>query len=262
MRFWDFASADAALAAVKDHPDCDGHLDRIVRFDVTVTDEQARRLRDWWDQMERRMLANPRNQLYVWSGWQCASSVARSLRAAGVTFSAPSSPNAVADYFAGNLRHTAGPRASSGADVTVVQQGRRPANEPSILASAGTLIFRFPRLFSAGERTPITIESPDGQLEPVLWSGSRAYDDLIATFHIKPEEAVRLAFHGGHPWGSQGIPNFAVGRWYHIASDHVIGQAAVGGVYVSGDTGEIVKRPDDRIIRFDTFNGDHLVSTR
>jgi hypothetical protein len=63
VRFWDFPDADSAVAAVRNHPDCDGHLDRIVRFDVTVTDEQAARLRDWWDQMERRMLADPTNKL-------------------------------------------------------------------------------------------------------------------------------------------------------------------------------------------------------
>jgi hypothetical protein len=48
IRFWDFPTADAALKAVKDHPDCDGHLDRIIRFDVTVSTIQAARLRDWW----------------------------------------------------------------------------------------------------------------------------------------------------------------------------------------------------------------------
>src|SRR6185369_18079190 len=52
IRFWDFPTADAALAAIKSHPDCDGHLDRIVRFDATITADQATRLHAWWQQLK------------------------------------------------------------------------------------------------------------------------------------------------------------------------------------------------------------------
>jgi hypothetical protein len=56
VRFWDFADADAAVGALADQADTNGHLDRITRFDVTVTDEQANRLH------ERRLLLGVRGR--------------------------------------------------------------------------------------------------------------------------------------------------------------------------------------------------------
>jgi hypothetical protein len=65
---------------------------------------------------------------------------------------------------------------------------------------------------------------------------------------------------GGPGWGAQPLPNFVLGRWYHIATDHVIGQAALGGTYVHGDTGAVLLSRDPRVIRFDCFDGDRLVT--
>lgn len=260
VRFWHFPTADAALSTITGTSDCDDHLDRILRFDVTVTDAQAGRLHDWWQQMERQAISAPNNRLYVWSDWQCASSVSRSLRDAGVTFRAPSSPDGLGNYLTRNLRHTAGPRAGERTGATVLQKGRRPATEPGFVSQVGTLLFRWPGLFAAGRRSPLTLETPDGQLSPILWSDSPEYRRHVATFRVKPEEGVRLALSPGSAWGAQSTPNFAVGRWYHVATDHVIGQAAVGGMYVNGDTGKIVRREDPRVVRFDAFGGDRLVA--
>ena len=47
VRFWNFPTADAALQAISNQTDCDGHRDRILRFDVDVTPQQAHRLRAW-----------------------------------------------------------------------------------------------------------------------------------------------------------------------------------------------------------------------
>jgi hypothetical protein len=130
------------------------------------------------------------------------------------------------------------------------------------VADTGTLLFRWPRLFAAGERSRLVVDAPDGQVAPLLWSESEDYARFISTFKISPEEAVRLVIAGYEASGAQMVPNFVVGRWYHIATDHVIGQASVGGFYVNGDTGEVRLRDDDRVIRFDAFDGDHIVATR
>jgi hypothetical protein len=142
--------------------------------------------------------------------------------------------------------------------MTLVQAGRAPATEPTFAEAAGTLVFRFPRLFAAGERSDVSVESPAGHVEPILWSGSRAYDGRVASFRVKPAEAVRLALGLGPAWGAQALPNFVVGRWYHIATDHVIGQASLGGWYVNGDDGVVVQLEDERVIRFDAFEGDRV----
>jgi hypothetical protein len=262
VRFWNFPNADAAVRAVADTSDADGHLDRILRFDVTVTDEQADRLHEWWGQLERRIGATGDNRLYLWSGWQCASAVSRSLRDAGVTRRAATSPGGVAKHLARRLRHTAGPLAGQAVGPIVVQPGRRPPSEPGALRQVGTILFRFPRLFAAGERSKLRLDDPDGPGAPLLWSGSSAYARRVATFSIKPADAVDRALGPSPAWGAQSIPNFVLGRWYHVATDHVIGQAAVGGLYVHGDTGEVRRRDDPRVIQFDTFGGDRVVAPR
>ena len=58
------------------------------------------------------------------------------------------------------------------------------------------------------------------------------------------------------------MPDFAPGRWYPVAADHVIGQAGVGGPYVNGDDGRVVVVDDGRVARFDAFAGDRLVDGR
>src|SRR5204862_7901261 len=103
VRFWNFPDAEAALRAVAGQSDADGHLDRILRFDVTVADEQANRLHEWWGQLERRVASDSNNRLYLWSNLQCASAVSRSLRDAGVTRHAVLSPSHLADHLARRL---------------------------------------------------------------------------------------------------------------------------------------------------------------
>jgi hypothetical protein len=259
VRFWNFPNADSALRAVANTSDADGHLDNILRFDVTVTDEQADRLHEWWGQLERRMVGNPDNRLYLWSDWQCASAVSRSLRDAGVTRHAVTSPGDLADHLARRLRHTAGPLAGTRARATVVQRGRRPGSEPGALRQLGTVVFRFPGLFTAGRRTKLTVDAPDGEVASVVWSGSPEYARRVATFPVRPADAVGRALGPGPAWGAQSVPNFVLGRWYHVATDHVIGQAAIGGLYVHGDTGEVRRRDDPRVIQFDVFGGDRVV---
>jgi hypothetical protein len=260
VRFWNFPDADDALRALAGRADADGHLDRILRFDVTVTDEQADRLHEWWAALQRRIACSPDNRLYLWSDLQCASAVSRSLRDAGVTRHAVLSPDDLADHLSRRLRHTAGPLAGRCARRVVVQRGHGPVSAPGTLRQIGTIVFRFPRLFAAGERTKLTLDAPDGRRESLLWSGSRAYARRVATFAIPPAQAVNRALGRGHAWGAQPVPNFLVGRWYHVATDHVIGQAAVGGLYVHGDTGEVLRRDDPRVIQFDTFAGDRVVT--
>jgi hypothetical protein len=144
-----------------------------------------------------------------------------------------------------------------------VQAGHPPRGEPGTLAEIGTLVFRFPRLFAVGQRTPLTLPTPDGDIKPVIWSGSDAFEQQVATFPITPTDAVRIALAAGNDArGAQSIPNFAVGRWYHVATDHVIGQASIGGIYVSGDSGEVITSHDRRVVRFDAFEGDRIVSSR
>jgi len=260
VRFWNFPDAAAALRSVAGRSDADGHLDRILRFDVTVTDGQADRLHEWWIQLERRMAANPDNRLYLWSDLQCASAVSRSLRDAGITRHTVTSPADVADHLARRLRHTAGPLAGTRVRPTVVQRGRRPRSEPGALRQVGTLVFRFPGLFTAGRRTKVTLDAPDGEAASVLWGGSPAYARRVATFRIRPADAVARALGPGPAWGAQPVPNFVLGRWYHVATDHVIGQAAIGGLYVHGDSGEVRRRDDPRVIQFDAFGGDRVVA--
>src|SRR3954462_13803533 len=129
VRFWNFPDARAALRALTDHPDADGHLDRILRFDVTITDEQARRLHEWWGELERKIASDTDNRLYLWSDWQCASAVSRSLRDAGVTRHAVLSPDDLADHLSRRLRHTAGPLAGRQVRRIVVQRGHVSSSE-------------------------------------------------------------------------------------------------------------------------------------
>jgi hypothetical protein len=128
------------------------------------------------------------------------------------------------------------------------------------LAQVGTVVFRFPRLFAAGERTKLTLDPPDGRPELLRWSGTRAYARRVATFNIQPARAIERAIGPGPAWGAQPVPNFVLGRWYHVATDHVIGQASLGGLYVHGDTGKVLRRDDDRVIQFDSFAGDRVVA--
>ncbi len=251
VRFWDLATADAALAALANQPDASGHLDRIVRFDITVTGEQARRLREWWEQMERHMLADTHNRIYLWSQWQCASSVSHSLRDAGVIRSAPQNPKSLAGYLEKHFR----------SGMTLVQAGRKSRHEPGWFADAGTLIFRWPWMLGAGHRTSgVMVETPDGKRAAMVWSDSKDYLKRVATFAIQPADAVRIATGGKQRVGVQSVPNFIAGRWYHIAADHVIGQAALGGLYVNGDTGSVTTIDDPRVVRFDAFDGDRVVT--
>jgi len=157
------------------------------------------------------------------------------------------------------LEHTAGPLAGTRVRPTVVQRGRRPRSEPGALRQVGTLVFRFPGLFTAGRRTKVTLDAPDGEAASVLWGGSPAYARRVATFRIRPADAVARALGPGPAWGAQSVPNFVLGRWYHVAADHVIGQAATGGLYVHGDSGEVRRRDDPRVIQFDAFGGDRVV---
>jgi hypothetical protein len=257
VRFWNFPTADAALRAIVNQPDCDGHLDRILRFDVQVTAAQADRLHAWWGQLEARVRDQPGNRLYVWNDWQCATSVSRSLRDAGVLPYAVRTPAELATHLSAKLRHTAGDRRGTPAARTLVQPGHPPPSESGPL----TLLVRFPRLFTVGERSDLTVPAPpDGVPEPLLWSDSPAYHKEIAQFRVPPAEAVQRATDAGLGAGAQPLPNFVLGRWYHIPTDHVIGQAALGGTYVHGDTGAILRSPDPRVIRFDSFDGDRLVT--
>jgi hypothetical protein len=156
------------------------------------------------------------------------------------------------------LRHIAGPRSGERAPVTVVQEGHDAPHAPGVASAAGTLLFRWPRLFAAGGRSKLTVQGPDGTAEQLLWSDSPEYERLIEKLRVKPQDAVRIAWGDGPAWGVQSVPNFIVGHWYHVATDHVIGQAALGGTYVNGETGEVVRHEDGRVIRFDTFEGDRL----
>ena len=254
--FWPWRTADAAAAALVGHPDCDGWLDELTRFDVTVTDDQVRRLAGWWAAVERRM-ADRDNKIYFWANLQCASCVALSLRAAGITFDAPLTPADLAADLKRQLRHTAGAAAGTPATVTVVQ----PKSGPAVRRPAGrtvAMLLRWPALLSAGRRSPVLLSTPDGAVEPILWSDGPAYRDRVGTFAVAPEAAVRRAGVAA----AQCVPDFAVGRWYHVAIEHVIGQAAVGGPWVNGDTGAVVTVGDGRVVRFDAFLGDRLVAGR
>ena len=42
----------------------------------------------------------------------------------------------------------------------------------------------------------MALDGPDLEVAPLLWSGSPAYTRRIATFGIRPEEAVRRAREG------------------------------------------------------------------
>jgi hypothetical protein len=267
VRFWPWQNAQQTLIAICGHPDSDGWLDGIARFDVTVTDEQATRLQAWWDATEQRM-KDVENQMYFWYGLQCASAVAQSLRAAGVTYIAPLTPIELRDYLMENLRDTCGPTAGNRAAVTVVQapqQDTRRSKEDPSAARELHMLLNWPAMFSAGERSPITFHDPDGVTQPVLWSDSDGYRRYVRSLKITPAEAVRLVTQADPDAvaaaGVQAVPNFAVGPWYHIDGDHIIGQAALGGWYLNGNTAEVVRRDDPAVIRFDTFFGDRAIQS-
>jgi hypothetical protein len=257
VRFWNFADAATALREIAGHPDSDGALPRVTRFDVTVTDAQAARLAVWWEEMEGA-IADPGNRLYFWNGWQCASAVAASLRDAGVTQLAPSTPTDLCEYLEGNLRNTAGRLAGGRAIVTVVQAGS-PGRMVSAAEGAMGLVMHSSRMLSAGERTPLTVLTPEGTREAVLWSDGKAYAEAVKGFSVSPEAAAKR-LHEKNPQSMAGaIPNFIVGHWYHFPSDHVIGQAALSGAYVNGEAGEIREIESAEVIRFDLFKGDAIV---
>src|SRR5207249_7084022 len=128
------------------------------------------------------------------------SSVSRSLRDCGVSFLAVQSPNDLAEYLQDNVRNTAGPEAGQRARMTVVQKGQRPKNDFGLLDDVETLLFHWPAMFRAGERTPLIVESPNGKRERILWSESHEYCQAVKTFAVKPEEALSLAFKGRPSW--------------------------------------------------------------
>jgi hypothetical protein len=199
-------------------------------------------------------MADPDNQLYFWSNLQCASCVAQSLRSAGVIRNAPLTPTDLADYLRRQLRHTAGPDAGRPARITLVQ----PKSGPGKGTAGLTVAARWPALLSAGRRSPLSLPTPDGHREPILWSDGDDYRSRAATFAIAPGDAVRRAGVAT----AQPLPDFAVGRWYHVATAHLIGQAAIGGPYVNGDTGAVAAVDDRRVIRFDAFAGNRIVPGR
>jgi len=97
IRFWNFPDADAALPFLLSHPDTDGNLDRFTRMDADVTSAQAGALEQWWQRMDNQA-ADPANRLYFWNDLQCASSVADSLRNAGIISPTPTTPTDLLHY--------------------------------------------------------------------------------------------------------------------------------------------------------------------
>jgi hypothetical protein len=118
-------------------------------------------------------------------------------------------------------------------------------------------------MLHAGERSKLEVEAPDGMRAAIVWSDSDAYRTAESRLAIKGVDAVGLARKSNatavDAAGVQAVPNFLVGDWYHVESDHVIGQAALGGWYVNGNDGRTIFRSDHRVIRFDVFDGDKIV---
>jgi hypothetical protein len=259
VRFWPWPTADRAVAAIAGHADCDGNLDELDRFDVTVTDQQADRIAEWWAQTESKM-ADPANRLYVWHGLQCASAVGQSLFAAGVIRYQPLTPADVRDGIRTDLRNTCGPAAGKPATMTIVQKAIvSKRDQTSALA-----LLNVAKLMQSGGRSRLDLTDPDGVVGKVLWSDGDAYRKAIGSFNITPDAAVRGAAASDPAAfaavGVQSVPNFAVNHWYHLDGDHVIGQAALGGWWVNGQTGRVIRSDDRRVIRFDLFNGDRIVT--
>jgi hypothetical protein len=260
LRDWDFPDADSTLSRIVGHADSDGYLDEITRFDVTITDDQADRLQSWWEQMEAAM-RDPGNRLYCWNGWQCASTVAQSLRDAGVILIAPDTPGDLNEYLRENLRNTCGKESGRPAMMKVVQPAACLQTQANRTTNFLGLLLRLPRIFFAGTRSAILIDGLDGRQHCVLWSDSPEYRREIQNAPVNPTAAVKLAIEKENLEGAQAVPNFMLGRWYHVDDDHVIGQASIGGWYVNADTGEVRHRDDARVIRFDLFDGDRVVAS-
>lgn len=95
--------------------------------------------------------------------------------------------------------------------------------------------------------------------EKVIWEGRAAYRKTVATFNIKPDQALRLVVeeiktngardrrHGG----VRGQADFIVGRWYWFGIATKI-EAYAEGYYVNGDTGQIEFRESDKVIKSST----------
>jgi hypothetical protein len=258
VRFWPFDNADAALAAVSNHFDCDRYRDSITRCDVIVTPAQADALEKWWGDLEARM-ADTNNRLYIWNGIQCASAVVRSLNAAQIVQSPATTPAELDELLRTQLMNTAGPLRRKPAHTWTVQSAINPKKPPS----SPSPLLHLPGMLNAGERSELNVADPDGLVRPVLWSDGEAYRNAVQSLMIQPGQVVPLAEKfdrkGVRAAGVQCVPNFLIGRWYHVESDHVIGQASLAGWYVNGDDGRVVFRTDPRVIRFDAFNGDRVV---
>jgi hypothetical protein len=254
IRFWNFPDADTAIPFLLNHPDTDGNLDRFTRIDANITPAEAATLEEWWQRMDFHA-ADPANRLYFWNGLQCASSVADSLREAGLIRVTPSTPADLLNYLQQNLRHTAGSNAGHRAQTRTLQNPRVSAKTKSAVEPPSTLI----RMFNAGHRTPLTARAPDGATAPVLWSDSQEFATRTRTLAISPADAVRIAVEfTHHAPGMQPYPNFLLGDFYHLPTDHVLGQASLAGIYINAITGEPLQMPSPQIIRFDLFQGDHI----
>jgi hypothetical protein len=260
VRDWSFEGASQAVSSLISHPDADGYLDEITRFDVTVTDVQEAILQSWWRQMESAM-DDANNKLYCWTRWQCASAVGESLRDAGITFLSPTTPQGLRDYLKTDLRNTCGENCGASARMIICQKSACLSPKAERHDSPGwEIIWKWPAMFFAGHRSNIFAQSPDRAFDQVLWSDSEGFHKRAQAARISPETAVLKARELGPVPGAQIVPNFSIGPWYHIAADHVIGQASLGGMYVNANTAAVVRLSNQQVIRFDLFNDDRIVN--